>query len=132
MEVSSPLTIFKDYHLASETVEMIKNRLDQTPDEIAIRTSPVFPLGIHLDQDYIIGLDQPAGSAQDGLLRGTVEFQPAPSHPVEEVFHAGVAVSVSPGQKGLAGNTGNPVKRAGGRRPEAGNEGRKQGKAYPG
>jgi hypothetical protein len=74
---------------------MVKDSLDEPPDEVAVGTAPVFPLGIHLDQDHISCVDQPGGSAQDGPLGGSIEFQPATPHPVKKAFHAGVVIATS-------------------------------------
>ena len=51
---------------------MIEDTLDQAADQVGIRAAAVFPLGVDLNQDNIVGSDQTVGF---GLLGGILTLK---------------------------------------------------------
>jgi hypothetical protein len=84
IQTSPSLTVFENDYLPPETIGMIQEALDQAPDEIAVGAPTVFPLGIHLDQNDIVGSDHPRRPAQNRALEGAVKLQSVFSHQVKE------------------------------------------------
>jgi hypothetical protein len=122
------LTILENDRFAPETVRVAQDALNEPPYEVAVRASPILPLGVNLDENYIFGIDQPIRTTQNRFPRRTVEFQTAPPHPVKKTLYPLVIVSVSLAQKWLVGDSGNPVERAGRCCFDPGNKRGKKGK----
>ena len=68
--VKAPLAlpILEDDHFACKTIGMVQNSPNQPPDEVAVGTATILPLGIHLDQNDIVGRDHSRRTAERSLV----------------------------------------------------------------
>jgi hypothetical protein len=75
-KASLSLAIFEDYHLPFESCRMLKNSIDQPPQEIRICRSAAFPLAIDLDENDVIAVNDPLMSSPGMGLGRAVKLHP--------------------------------------------------------
>jgi hypothetical protein len=107
-QTAAALSVLDDDDLSLESLGMLEDPLDEAPDEVRIGASPVLPLGVHLDEDDVVGGDKavgPVGAPGEG---GPVELEAVPAHQIDERVHAGVPV---PRRKGVFWDARDPEQR---------------------
>jgi len=108
VETSPSLAVFNKDDLASKTIRMVKDSLDEASNEVTVRATPVLPLSVDFDQDHVIGFDQSCRPTEIGLLGRAVEFQTVFAQKLEKGINSVMVISVPSTVKGLTGNIFDP------------------------
>jgi hypothetical protein len=78
------LAIFEDDDFAIEAIRMFEDAVNEAANEVGVRCAAAFPLAVDLDEDDVVGVDDP-GRASPGMPRVClVKFEAVVCIKVEE------------------------------------------------
>ncbi len=107
-EAAAALAVLKNNDLSAETVGVGQDSLDQAAHDVAVGRAPILPLGIDLDEDDVIGVDEAGGAAEGPRRARPIEFKPPASHEGQQAVNAGVIFLAGPEIKRQAGHAFDP------------------------
>jgi hypothetical protein len=64
VKAAAALPVLENDDLAAEAVGVGQDPLDQAADDVAVGGAPVLPLGVDLDEDDVVGVDEAGGAAE--------------------------------------------------------------------
>jgi hypothetical protein len=90
IETSLALAVFEDHHLPVKAVGVLKNPMNQSPQDVGVRCTAALPLAVYLDEHHVVGIDDTFGPSPRMATIGSVKLHPVFRKQIQQGIQAPV------------------------------------------